>query len=59
MSNQDILKELLNINNKDELLVFFKKNNIDVNDEKFKFIMNKFNIKDELSDKILENISGG
>lgn len=59
MSNEEIFKKLLNINSKEEILDFFKKNNIDISDEKFKFIINKFNIKDELDDEILENISGG
>ncbi len=59
MDNKNIIQQLVKMNSREEILHFFDKNNIDINDEKFKFFMKKFkNIKDE-EEYILENVSGG
>lgn len=59
MDNKNIIQQLVKMNSREEILHFFDKNNININDEKFKFFMNKFkSIKDE-EEYILENVSGG
>ena len=59
MDNKNIIQQLVKMKSQEEILHFFDKNNIDLNDEKFKFFMNKFkSIKDE-EEYILENVSGG
>ena len=59
MDDKNIIKQLIEMNSREEILHFLTKNNIDINDEKFKFFMNKFqSIKGE-EEYILENVSGG
>lgn len=59
MNSEDIVKKLTNINNQKDLLDFFKQNNIDLNDERFKIFLSNFKKSNKLDENFLENISGG